>query len=783
MDSEKKSPIRFIASWLIWIIIFNVILSCRKDKYWTEAYNIVWNTQSKNASESMPVGGCDLGCNVWVENGSLYLYFGRSNSFDENNALLKSGRVKIDFTPNPFVSIRQELKLKNGFIDIEGNNGTLSAKARIWVEVDKPDIHIEISANEKITSKAEYQFWRFDKFPVSSRWVVPSYIDYPGKEIYWYPDTVKIIDDAVIFYHRNNNADLVIDKEIIQQGLLPVKDSLWNPLKDFVFGGALSGQNFKFAGNESGEYLGTKHKSVILISQNPSEKFRLDVSMHSGYYPSGHDWEMKMDSVLKSGNDNLDAAFERHQQWWYAFWEKSYIQLNPAHPDPLDSLWQVGRNYNLFRYQMAFNARGEYPTKFNGGLLTFDPVTLDTAFKADNPDFRAWGGGVMTAQNQRLLYWPLLKTGDFSSMPQQFDFYRRSLKNAELRTRFYWGHKGACFSDQMNQAAIVCGREYGWNRPKDYEPGLQFTPYHEYYFTSQLEFSFMILEYYRYTGYPIDEYIPFIKSAIRFFDEHYRQLAKKNSGQEFTSEGKYSLYPCMALETYSGHVKNPSDVIAALTVLCREMQKMPEKYVTTGEKNEYALMSSRLPEMPQREINGHKTIAPAEQWDRIINVEIPQLYPVFPWGLYGVGKPNLQLAVDTWYYGVDNANQKDYISWHQDAIFCARLGLTREAAAITLKKLGDSPRRFPTFWGPGHDWTPDHNWGGSGMIGLQEMLMQTTDEKIYILPAWPKDWDVDFRLHAPKGTTVEVSYKNGKLIYLTVVPEERRKYVIIMSEK
>ena len=30
-------------------------------------YNQVWNTQSNNSSESMPLGGGDIGLNVWVE--------------------------------------------------------------------------------------------------------------------------------------------------------------------------------------------------------------------------------------------------------------------------------------------------------------------------------------------------------------------------------------------------------------------------------------------------------------------------------------------------------------------------------------------------------------------------------------------------------------------------------------------------------------------------------------------------------------------------------------------
>src|SRR5215470_14760169 len=59
------------------------------------AYNIIWTTQSGNASESMPCGGGDIGLNVWVENGELLVYIARSGSFDENNALLKSGRLRV----------------------------------------------------------------------------------------------------------------------------------------------------------------------------------------------------------------------------------------------------------------------------------------------------------------------------------------------------------------------------------------------------------------------------------------------------------------------------------------------------------------------------------------------------------------------------------------------------------------------------------------------------------------------------------------------------------------
>ena len=79
--------------------------------------NVVWNTPSRNSSESMPCGGGDIGMNVWVENGDILFYLSRSGTFDEHNCLLKQGRVRLRLFPNPFssaVDFRQELKLNDG---------------------------------------------------------------------------------------------------------------------------------------------------------------------------------------------------------------------------------------------------------------------------------------------------------------------------------------------------------------------------------------------------------------------------------------------------------------------------------------------------------------------------------------------------------------------------------------------------------------------------------------------------------------------------------------------
>jgi hypothetical protein len=62
------------------------------------------------------------------------------------------------------------------------------------------------------------------------------------------------------------------------------------------------------------------------------------------------------------------------------------------------------------------------------------------------------------------------------------------------------------------------------------------------------------------------------------------------------------------------------------------------------------------------------------------------------------------------------------------------------------------------------------------------MLLQTDGSKILLFPAWPKDWDVQFKLHAPANTAIEGSLRAGKLEQLTVTPVERRQDMTIMEK-
>ena len=744
-------------------------------------YNVVWITQSRNSSESMPCGGGDIGLNVWVENGEILFYLSRSGAFDENNVFPKFGRIRLKLTPNPFDGgvFRQELKLKEGNIEISGNKGGNNCTIKIWVDVFRPVVHVDTECNKPVTVEATYENWRINDL----EWTNPrmtnaslGFRDAPLTAVVR-KDSIGFDENKVLFYHRNRNESL-FDITVKQQGLDPVKDQLWNPLKNLTFGGMMVGENMKPSGTTSGKYADTNFKGWKLKSLRPSKQSHLEVYLHIDNAASTYAWKEGLAKIEKAAVTTQKSAQVKTIQWWSDFWNRSYIAINQDKPDIKSPEWQVGRNYQLFRYQLGCNAYGNYPTKFNGGLFTYDPGFVDKNLPF-TPDHRNWGGGTFTAQNQRLVYYPMFKSGDFDMLPSQLNFYLRALRNAEVRTRFYWGHKGASFTEQLEQFGLPLATSYGWNRPENFAKGMEYNNWLEYLWDTQMEFCLMMLDVERFNGEDISKYIPFIESCLTFFDEHYQMEALLRGRQALDGEGHLILYPSTGAETYK-MAYNSSSCIAGLQTVLTRLLELPDKYLSAEKRTHWDAMLKRIPPIAFRVKEGHKTISPAWTWARINNQELPQLYPVFPYGMYGIGKPDLDLAIDTWKYGADEGRQKNYISWHQDAIFCARLGLTDEAAAITIKKLQDSERRYSTFWGPGHDWVPDHNWGGSGMIGLQEMLMQTDGKKIYLFPAWPKGWDVSFKLHAPYNTTVEGVLKQGKVVSLNVTPKSRQTDIEMM---
>ena len=694
----------------------------------------------------MPCGGGDIGMNVWVEDGDVLFYLSRSGCFDENNTLLKLGRFRIHLSkPFALSSFRQQLVLKDGYVQVTDGQKWV----QIWADVNKPVVHVEVSIEKELTDvDVTYESWRThdreithrERFQTSYKFSAPQGLTTKR-------DSIIAATDGLTFVHQNGE-QTIFDVTVTQQQMDAVKDRLYNPLKNLIFGGRLHGDQFVLKGTTKGRYASSDYQGWTYSSKRPAQRhaFTIALATRQGSFA---DWL----SLLRETERQIQTKRDLKQtrDWWHQFWQRSYVEMKEG---------TLARNYTLFRYMLGCNSRGGWPTKFNGGLFTFDPEYVEKAPEYRlTPDYRNWGGGVHTSQNQRLVYWPMLKNGDFDMLCPQLDFYLRIYPNAEERSRLYWGHEGACITEQVENYGLPCYPEYGTKRPAGFDPGVERNAWLEYEWDTCLEFCMMALEAHRYSGMNIDRYLPMIRSCLRFFDEHYQYLANMRGAKRLDGNGKLVLYPGSGGETYK-MAYNSTSTIAALRTVAEAI-------------GDTALLG-RLPDITIRD----GKIQPALHYERVNNTETMQLYPVFPWRMYGVGRPNLDIARNTYLNDSLAIQFRSHVGWKQDLIWAACLGLTDEARRLLELKMGDGPHRFPAFWGPGFDWSPDHNWGGSGMIGMQEMLMQEAGNKIYLFPAWPREWDVRFKLHASDNTIVEAELQGGKVVNVKVTPQSRQQDIV-----
>src|SRR5215831_15956544 len=155
----------------------------------------------------MPCGGGDIGLNVWVENGELFFYIAKSGTFDENNSLLKLGRVRIKLSPNPFdgKNFQQQMVLKDGHINIKASNGKLTTDISIWVDVFRPVINLDINSNQAVVTEATYESWRYkDRMSSGRANNANSYKWAADSEVKTFKDEIAFENNGVLFYHRNN---------------------------------------------------------------------------------------------------------------------------------------------------------------------------------------------------------------------------------------------------------------------------------------------------------------------------------------------------------------------------------------------------------------------------------------------------------------------------------------------------------------------------------------------------------------------------------------------------
>ena len=802
--------------------------------YNPSAYDVVWDSASAMETESMPLGNGALTLSVWVEasTASLMYYAQSASAYDENGQLLKlsRGRIDLGLPAHPVLSrFQQRLHLLNASqtlsfsVDIAGGP-PLHVSALVWVDRFHPVVHWEVSASRPVNATNAIEMWRTQPTPVGDNWHTGYYCD--TRQVY--PDVLYTGagmgggDGELMWWHRNDG-DLghsMYDASLLHQGLsdagLPP-----SPLANRTFGGYLAHVD---AHDWSGRTVQktTYGVSVSLHSLRPTTSVRFDLFAHTEEKATVASWMEAFAAVVARVNATPSAArLLAHTQFWASFLNRSHVEVRLRN-DSLTS-YRLSQALLLQRVTDAMCGLNEYPIHFNGQGWSIGSYTDSP----QGPDHRQWGSAFWW-QNVRESYYPAAPSGDFDLLLPMFGFYQRLQPVQEARVRHYYGHGGAYWEETTTLYGLLVDALFGFLCEGTVQ--LHGNPSIRFHWDGSFELCLLTVQYYAFTGndtFATQTLLPVCSAVMTFFRLHFPQRDADN---------RTILFPSQSLETWT--CPDPTDervcprnaliYVLGLQASLQALLALPRALVPDEQHSVWSAQLQSLPPLPKGPCSANSSLTcllPAEKgWTpgQTTNWENVELYAVWPYGHYGLGRDELELALTNYRLRPFPCNE----GWCQDVVDAALLGLREDTAAMITERANRAPAvgwRFPTFIGPLQDSTPaadhysvlrsatyaallqevsaaafrlsalcSHSSGPVRALDADSLVARGRREEdpaaragngsvLLLFGAWPDGWDADFKLWASGPTVIEGRCVNGTLTALTVSPEGRRSDVVLLG--
>jgi len=765
--------------------------------------NVVLDGASADESfSSMPLGNGDVGINVWVErNGDLMFYVAKVDAFDSQHLLPKLGRIRLRTEPmlDP-KDVKTTLLLEQAAVEVVSGD----ANFRVWVAANAPVIRVQghCATPRKVTLFAEsLRGWQNAAVPLPGS----------GTAALLFHDT----SEQVAWCYRNQSS--VWAGNFAAQNSPDVVAKTKDPILHRTSGCVLTATGFM------------RLNPTTIVSPQAISGIDATVRVLTSQPSTLNDWKTE---ALKSVKSDWNA----HLAYWRSFWSRSHIFITKAGEGAYNldqfrfmqfpqarevyaghntipaaqSASQITQRYALERFCQAIASRGAVPPQYNGSLFTMDMPPGAMVFdrpKAGptSPDGRDWAQLSFMWQNTRHPYWSMPARGDFDTILPGMAFVRSGLELARDRCKKLYGVDGAMIF------------EAGWMHNVGVFPVNDMAPHLRFHQLATIELPAIMAETYAHTrdeNFLRETLLPCAEEGLKFYFNRFTKTDAK---------GRMLMENVGCAETYQG-VTSPATEMGCMKLLLDQLLSFP---IDASRRAAFAKWRAMLPDVPTRRIRGMDLLAVGEVYaPGRVDCETPELYSIYPFRQAWLGTPE-KLAMARQSFHVRNTSLDGTVDWQpvetggwQSApVQAAYLGLAREATRLVsinfhdrfahwtgnitkgpngeiMRGIYDQPgfivgdpksglpfpyrprAKFPAFWETKMDGTPDNDHGANSVNTLQSMLLQSNGDQIHLLPAWPEDWDVSFKLAAPRNTTVECVYQNGRITGLRVTPESRRKDII-----
>ena len=691
-----------------------------------------------DAMKSLPLGNGDVGANVWLTpDGLVHILISKTDAWSELYRLLKVAHVVLSINPCPFrEGAHFDLNIADGVLDIFSENN----KLRIYVDAYAPCLRLAL--NTEGPTDARISFVNYRNTPIDPQNDSSNYYSRGGQcNIVESADVITATKNGgVAQIHRNSQSCYEFSLKLQHMDAYIGKEK--DPLLGLAFGACIYSPNMVCAQDCLLGMAKTQMNASIFV-------------------------ENRFTDTVEELKDSFDALYERygnesaegytaHTESWRSFWENAYIFATGD-----EDAERITKAFLYQRYITRCSDRGNAPIKFNGSLFTADQMDGYPG----NYDARSWGAPYWF-QNTRIIYWYLLYIGDYNSMLPFFDMYLNMMPVAKARCENYFGHSGMLIPETVSHFGLYSNNNYGFEDEngvrrgafgKALRRGEACNSYTRYHYNGMLELSYMMLKYLELSEDTSrkERMLAFIEQALLFFDRHFERF-----------NGKMVMNPVSALETWQMCV-NDAPNIAGFRAVCEKLNAMSD--ISQALRSLVDDILPAIPELPIENSENGIVFAPCEIkiFPKAQNVENPELYSIFPYELYGLGKDGLDIARRSY----DQRTYRHDGGWSQDPVDAALLGLESEVMTHLIRQSSMTDKRalFPAFWGPNFDETPDQDHGGITSLCLMLSLLQSNGDEYVTFPSWPKKWDVQFRLPLKRGVYVCGLQTDGK----RTVSEER----------
>ena len=715
--------------------------------------DVLYVTPAAQPWEAMPVGGGDLLAMVCSDGGGLDLHLTKSDAWGFqappdaplggrffNN--VSPGHVRLEFgEPARALAakrFRQRLDLYRGRIVVRFGDGTDGPRIEIWGHPQRKILVVEVIDPGGVLEPAaiELSEWRPSiKLGASDGTI-------HAAEVHQRPARPHLANTGMENYFDSQSDPLLGRGTAVVLGTAPIKPKQCQ--------------------------AETQTATMILPGEQTSRYYVVIAAATTAKGDPLAAARRELEAAQAVGPATLKAEREA---WWRDYWGKSLLRIES--PDKMAN--RLCAAYHVHLYSLACGNRGPVPCKWDGGAGLM------------RGDERTWGLAEWV-QEIRFTYMPLYAANRLEMARGLTRHYSQMRPYLSEQTKRMWAVDGIWIPETVlpwGHAEDFVLKASGDTRagyflPWDPEtaPYGKFQRYNGYVgflFTAGLEVCQHYLVYYRYSGderFLREEAYPMIRDVCQFVSGLLRKKA----------DGRWHLEPANALETW-WMVRDPADTLAGIQAIFGEFVRLSKEYDLDAEfRTRCEEILAALPEPAlghwarDGKIDaGVKTYAPAAAKGPIPasrNFEIPALYRLYPFELTGIGAADHELVRNTFdrrIFGITN-------SWSLDAIWAARLGLGEEAC----KLLGEHALRYNRFRYGGWDSSnssvfpdglsvvPYTDGAGLSAFGVNEVLLQSHNGLIRVLPAVSRDWSGDFRLRAEGGFMVAADFAEGVARFVEV---------------